>query len=128
MNFVARRWLIGSVFVWSALGTAIPVGFAQSPARDPGVRPFLDWSRIGGLPTTCPFNLLTPLPGLTAAEEKLFCAGAEEFAKEDKVKEDGLTRIMHHASRFCAPAWRAQAVDPSVWIGVRQLAVQRVWD
>jgi hypothetical protein len=39
-----------------------------------------------------------------------------------------LTRIMHHASRFCAPAWRAQAIDPSVWIGVRQLAVQRVWD
>ena len=39
-----------------------------------------------------------------------------------------LARIMHHASRFCAPAWRAQAVDPSVWIGVRQLAVQRVWD
>jgi tellurite resistance protein TehA-like permease len=39
-----------------------------------------------------------------------------------------LARIMHHASRFCAPAWRAQAIDPSVWIGVRQLAVQRVWD
>jgi CxxC motif-containing protein (DUF1111 family) len=99
MNLVARRWLINSVFVWSALNTAIPVGFAQSPARDPGVRPFIDWSRIGGLPTKiCPSNLLIPLPGLTAAEEKLFCAGAEEFAKEDKVKEDGLGPTMNFTS------------------------------
>jgi hypothetical protein len=35
---------------------------------------------------------------LTAAEEKLFCAGAEEFAKEDKVKEDGLGPTMNFIS------------------------------
>jgi Mn2+/Fe2+ NRAMP family transporter len=38
-----------------------------------------------------------------------------------------LAAIMHHASLFCAPGSRTHAVDPSVWIGVRQLAVQRVW-
>ena len=39
-----------------------------------------------------------------------------------------LAAIMHHASRFCPPGWRTHAVDPSVWIGVRQLAVQRIGD
>jgi hypothetical protein len=34
---------------------------------------------------------------------------------------------MHHASLFCTPGWRTHAVDPSVWIDVRELAVQRVW-
>ena len=53
---------------------------------------------------------------------------ARQWRQELTVAADALARIMHHASRFCAPAWRAQAVDPSVWIGVRQLAVQRVWD
>ena len=32
------------------------------------------------------------------------------------------------ASRFCPPGWRTHAVDPSVWIGLRQLAVQRIGD
>ena len=37
-----------------------------------------------------------------------------------------LARIMHHAGRFLH-VWRAGATgDPSSWIGVRQLAVQRV--
>jgi len=75
------------------------VGFAQSSARDPGVRPVIDWSRIGGWPSeACPSIILRPLPGLTDSEEKLFCAGAEEFAKEDKVKEDGLGPTMNFTS------------------------------
>jgi len=75
------------------------VGFAQSSARDPGVRPVIDWSRIGGWPSeACPSIILRPLPGLTDSEEKLFCAGAEEFAKEDKVKEDGLGPTMNLTS------------------------------
>ena len=99
MNFVVRRWLINSVFVWSALSTTMSVGFAQSSARDPGVRPVIDWSRIGGWPSeACPSIILRPLPGLTDSEEKLFCAGAEEFAKEDKVKEDGLGPTMNLTS------------------------------
>jgi hypothetical protein len=39
-----------------------------------------------------------------------------------------LARIIHRASRFCPPGRRTHAVDPSVWIGVRQLAVQRIGD
>jgi putative tryptophan/tyrosine transport system substrate-binding protein len=38
-----------------------------------------------------------------------------------------LAAIMHHASLFCTPGWRTRAVDPSVWVGVRELAVQSVW-
>jgi len=35
-----------------------------------------------------------------------------------------------HSSRlaFCPPGRRPHAVDPSVWIGLRQLAVQRIGD
>jgi hypothetical protein len=33
-----------------------------------------------------------------------------------------------HAEDFCTSLRLACADDPSVWIGVRQLAVQRVWD
>jgi hypothetical protein len=43
------------------------------------------------------------------------------------VQED-LAAIMHHASRFCLPGRRTHAVDPFLWIGVRQLAVQRIGD
>jgi len=39
-----------------------------------------------------------------------------------------LARIMHHAERFCTSFQLACAGDPSVWIGVRPLAVQRVRD
>ena len=39
-----------------------------------------------------------------------------------------LAAIMRHVSRFCPLGWRTHAVDPSVWIGVRQLAVQRIGD
>ena len=39
-----------------------------------------------------------------------------------------LARIMHHAERFCMFGRRSRAGDPSVWIGVRSLAVQHVWD
>jgi hypothetical protein len=42
-------------------------------------------------------------------------------------KSNELAAIMHHASLFCTPGWRTHAVDPSVWIGVGELAVQRVW-
>ena len=38
-----------------------------------------------------------------------------------------LAAIMRHASLFCALGMRTRLVDPSVWIGVRQLAMQRVW-
>jgi Adaptive response protein AidB N-terminal domain len=49
--------------------------------------------------------------------------------RNDPVRvQSELTAIMHHASRFCPPGWRTHAVDPSVWIGVRQLAVQRIGD
>jgi hypothetical protein len=39
-----------------------------------------------------------------------------------------LTRIMHHSACFFTSLGLARAGDPSVWIGVRQLAVQHVWD
>jgi CxxC motif-containing protein (DUF1111 family) len=94
---VSRSWLINAVFVWSALSSAISDGLAQSPARDPGVRPVIDWSRVGGLVLGCT-DLTKPLAGLTLAEEKLFCAGAEEFAKVDQVKEDGLGPTMNLTS------------------------------
>jgi isoquinoline 1-oxidoreductase beta subunit len=38
-----------------------------------------------------------------------------------------LARIMHHGARFCTSCRRSRAGDPSVWISVRQLTVQRVW-
>jgi hypothetical protein len=37
-----------------------------------------------------------------------------------------LARIMHQAERFCTSGRRSCACDPPVWIGVRQLGVQRV--
>jgi hypothetical protein len=82
MYSAVRKFLLSFGFIWSALCTAMPLGFAQSPARDPGVRAVIDWSRIGGLPTNfCPSNALIPLPGLTTAEERLFCAGAAELPR-----------------------------------------------
>jgi hypothetical protein len=39
-----------------------------------------------------------------------------------------LTRIMHHESIFARLGRRSRGFDPSVWIGVMPLAVQRVWD
>ena len=73
MIFVLRRWLIHSVFVWSILGAAGPPGFAQSSVRDPGVRPVVNWNRIGGWPSNaCPNNLVVPVPGLTSSEQKIF--------------------------------------------------------
>src|SRR6516225_8750259 len=99
MIFILRRWLIDSVFVWSILGAAVPFAFAQSPVRDPGPRPVVNWNRIGGWPSdTCPNYLVVPVPGLTSSEQKIFCAGADEFAKEDKVKEDGLGPTMNFTS------------------------------
>ncbi len=38
-----------------------------------------------------------------------------------------LARIMHHAACFCMSVEQMRASDPSGWIGVRPLAVQRVW-
>jgi hypothetical protein len=38
-----------------------------------------------------------------------------------------LTCIMHHAACFCTSVEQMRAGDPSGWIGVRPLAVQRVW-
>jgi len=96
MNVVISRSLISSVYVWSALSIVITCGFAQTPrARDPGVRPLTDWSRVGGLSCT---EVTKPISGLTADQEKLFCAGAEEFAKIDTVKDDGLGPTMNLTS------------------------------
>src|SRR5205814_5264488 len=39
-----------------------------------------------------------------------------------------LAWIMHHAERFSHFRLAARAGDPSGWIGVRPLALQRVWD
>jgi CxxC motif-containing protein (DUF1111 family) len=100
MSIKSCRWIINSACVWTALSTVISIGSAQSPPpRDPGVRAFIDWSRVGGWPgTSCPSNLLNPVPGLTLAQERLFCAGADEFTKEDKVKDDGLGPTMNFTS------------------------------
>jgi CxxC motif-containing protein (DUF1111 family) len=104
MSFVARVWLFQVVFVYIALVTAIPVGFAQSTAHDPGVRAISDCCRMGGslAATFCGRDRTpsdpTPIPGLTANEEKLFCAGADEFAHVDKVKDDGLGPTMNLTS------------------------------
>jgi hypothetical protein len=51
------------------------------------------------------------------------CCSSQSIAKATV-----LARIMHHMERFCTSGRRSRADDPSVWIGVRQLAVQRVWD
>ena len=101
MSSILCRWFISPVFVCSALAAAIPTGFAQSPPRDPGVRPVIDWSRIGGGPgNACPSIILQPLPGLTDSQQQLFCAGAQEFAHEDKVQDDGLGPTMNLTSCF----------------------------
>jgi hypothetical protein len=39
-----------------------------------------------------------------------------------------LAAIMRHVARFCRSGERARAGDPTGWVGVRQLAVRRVWD
>jgi hypothetical protein len=44
------------------------------------------------------------------------------------VSRSKLTRIMHDAERFRISDRGSRAGDPSVWRGVRQLAVQHVWD
>jgi hypothetical protein len=38
-----------------------------------------------------------------------------------------LAVIMHDVAYFCTSGERARAGYPTGWIGVRQLAVQRVW-
>jgi putative membrane protein len=38
-----------------------------------------------------------------------------------------LARIMHHAACLCTSVEQMRASDPSGWISVRPLAVQRVW-
>jgi hypothetical protein len=42
--------------------------------------------------------------------------------------QKALARIMHDAERFRISDRGSRAGDPSVWRGVRQLAVQHVWD
>ena len=39
-----------------------------------------------------------------------------------------LARIMHHVEHFARLSGGSRAGNPSGWIGVRLLAVQRVWD
>jgi hypothetical protein len=39
-----------------------------------------------------------------------------------------LSAIMHHVAHFFTSGWRSSVGDPSVWIGVRQLAAQRIGD
>jgi hypothetical protein len=38
-----------------------------------------------------------------------------------------LAVIMHRVARFCTSGERAHIGYPTFWIGVRQLAVRRVW-
>jgi hypothetical protein len=40
---------------------------------------------------------------------------------------DVQARIMHQVARFCMRVDQARGSDPSGWIGVRGLGVQRVW-
>jgi CxxC motif-containing protein (DUF1111 family) len=80
------RLSIVSGIVWLALMAGQNAVMAQTP-HDPGVRPAKDLSRIGGLSCT---DVTKAVPGLNTNEEALFCAGAEEFAKENTVKDDGL--------------------------------------
>ena len=44
-----------------------------------------------------------------------------------KIGDGSLAGIMHHAERFCTLIRGPHAGNPSGGIGVRQLAVQRVW-
>jgi hypothetical protein len=86
MCYGVRQWLINSAVVWSAVNIAPSIGNAQMPT-DPGLRPATDLSRISDLSCT---DITKPIPGLTENHTKLFCAGADEFAHEDQVKDDGL--------------------------------------
>jgi hypothetical protein len=52
--------------------------------------------------------------------------GGEQFYT-DAIRPSELARIMHHAACFCTSVEQMRASDPSGWIGVRSLAVQRVW-
>ena len=85
------KWYVTSFLTLSAGGILASAGFAQQEERprDPGVRPSIDLSRVGGIGLGCP-ELPKAIPGLTPAQEKLFCAGAEEFAKVNTVRDDGL--------------------------------------
>ncbi len=86
MYFRTRTWFINSLVVWSAINIAPSASNAQIPT-DPGLRPATDLSRISDLSCT---EVTKPIPGLTTNQTKMFCAGADEFAHEDKVKDDGL--------------------------------------
>ncbi|MDR3388994.1 MAG: hypothetical protein P4L92_18295, partial [Rudaea sp.] len=56
--------------------------------------------------------------------DELMRSSVFEFNKQAFFHE--LTRIMPHAGRFCRSDQRSRAGDPSVWIGVRPLLMQRV--
>jgi hypothetical protein len=49
-------------------------------------------------------------------------------AQRRQLAAPDLARIMHDAERFRISDQGSRAGDPSVWRGVRQLAVQHVWD
>src|SRR5262249_24942026 len=88
MRPIATRFLISSAIVWLVLSVVSDIGHATPIVmpKDPGARPTTAPSR-----TSEPLCFdAKPLPGLTQAEEKLFCSGAEDFAKKNTVKEDGL--------------------------------------
>jgi len=51
---------------------------------------------------------------------------AAQLKAWNEVADKLLARIMHHAGRFCRSDQRSRAGDPSVWIGVRPLLMQRV--
>jgi hypothetical protein len=66
---------------------------------------------------------------MTTGGAPLVRAAAATTANGEGDKD--LARIMHHMPRFCMPGphaycTRTPSIRP-VWIGVRQLAVQRVW-
>ena len=82
------------------LASLLPLSLPSlaAPGRDPGVqtdRP-LPAARVCGHDRH-PGDPV-PIDGLSADEMKLFCAGADEFVKFDKVKEDGLGPTMNFTS------------------------------
>jgi len=73
----------------------IPIGLCTKRHTTPGYAPSTDLSRISDLSCT---DVTKPIAGLTENETKLFCAGADEFAKVDTVKDDGLGPTMNFTS------------------------------
>jgi len=96
MGLFTRQQSLLTFFIFCGVAGQTAFGLAQSAPRDPGARPAIDLGRVGGR-LTC-VDVTKPVPGLTSEQVKLFCAGADEFAKVDSVREDGLGPTMNFTS------------------------------